>query len=197
MVAGVAVLVSQLILGLSDDVVNGQGEHPIDAGVPGKPVAEGRIPAGNVSFIISCLVLVLIPVTLLNGATAGAALAGTVLIGWISIKWLHRTWLSWLPWAASFALYPAFLSYGGWGGAYQGDPPTWAITGLAAAFGVCLHFLTSLPDLVIDNRNRLRHLPLRIALHTGAPRLFAVSILATVAVGAGIVLTALDSGLSQ
>ena len=36
--------------------------------------------------------------------------------------------LSWLPWAVSFALYPAYLSYGGWGGGAQGGPPTVAMT---------------------------------------------------------------------
>ena len=46
-----------------------------------------------------------------------------------------RSWLSWLPWAVSYGLYPAFLSYGGWGGAAMGDPPEISITVLAGALG--------------------------------------------------------------
>jgi hypothetical protein len=41
----------------------------------------------------------------------------------------------WLPWAVSFALLPAFLAYGGWGGLHAGPPP-WEMTGLAALVGI-------------------------------------------------------------
>ena len=37
--------------------------------------------------------------------------------------WLRKGFFSWLPWAAAYALYPAFLSYGGWGGQEKGAPP--------------------------------------------------------------------------
>ena len=53
---------------------------------------------------------------------------------------------------------------------------------LSALLGVCVHFLTSLPDLVTDNKSGARNLPLRIALRTGAPRLLVVSLVVTVLV---------------
>ena len=49
------------------------------------------------------------------------------------------------------------------------------MTVLAALLGVGMHFLTALPDLVEDNETGVRHLPLRIALRTGAPRLLWIS----------------------
>ena len=57
-----------------------------------------------------------------------------------------------------------------------------------------MHFLTSLPDLVVDNQARVRHLPLRIALRTGATRLLIITIVLTVAVLAAIVYTTAQAG---
>ena len=81
-----------------------------------------------------------------------------------------------MTWAASYALYPAFLSYGGWGGQATGDPPEVAMVVLAAALGVGVHFLCALPGLVADHEDGFRHLPLRVALKIGATRLLVVSL---------------------
>jgi len=67
---------------------------------------------------------------------------------------------------------------------------------LSALLGVCVHFLTSLPDLVEDNKSGARNLPLRIALRTGAPRLLVASLVVTVLVVAGIIYTALTAGIA-
>ena len=45
---------------------------------------------------------------------------------------------SWWSWAASFALLPAYLSYGGWGGQYVGSAPEVAMVVLAALLGIGL-----------------------------------------------------------
>ena len=71
------------------------------------------------------------------------------------------------------------------------------MTVLAGALGVCVHFLRALPGLVADNRNGFRHLPLRVALRVGAPRLLYLSVAATVLVVAGLVLAGARVGLSQ
>jgi hypothetical protein len=60
-----------------------------------------------------------------------------------------------------------------------------------------VHFLTALPDLVEDNANGVRHLPLRVALRIGAPKLLYVAGAATALVVVGIVVAALTVGLSQ
>jgi 4-hydroxybenzoate polyprenyltransferase len=89
------------------------------------------------------------------------------------------------------------LSYGGWGGQSDGDPPTLVVTVLAALLGVAVHFLLALPDLVDDNADGLRHLPLRLALRIGAPQLLWVSIVVTVFLAASLVVAAAAVGLRQ
>lgn len=195
LVAGAAVLVAQLALGLVNDVTDERAD--VRSGVSGKPVAEGVVPAGNATFVAIVLGLLLVPLSLQNGTVAGGALLLTAAVGVVHDRWLHRTWLSWLGWAATFGLLPAFLSYGGWGGGLHGGPPTVAITVVAALLGVCVHFLTTLPDLVADNQSGARNLPLLVALRTGAPRLLLASIVLTVLVAAALVWVWVQVGLQQ
>jgi 4-hydroxybenzoate polyprenyltransferase len=195
LVAGAAVLVVMAILGLVNDVVD--RERDTAAGVAGKPIAEGRLPAGNASFVATCLAILAIPLSLQNGSAAAVALLGTLVAGLVYDLRLRRTALSWLPWAVGYGLLPAFLSYGGWGGGVHGSPPTWVMTGLAALLGVGVHFLTSLPHLVADNKTGVRHLPLRIALKIGAPRLLVISGVFTGLVTVGILIAAFAVGLRQ
>ena len=119
--------------------------------------------------------LVLVPLSLTNSVTAGSFYLASVAVGLLGNVVLRRSWLSFLPWAAAFAAYPAFLSYGGWGGAPAGGPPQPALVVLAALLGVGVHVLGALPDLVVDNRVGYRHLALRIALRTGATRLLVLA----------------------
>ena len=56
---------------------------------------------------------------------------------------------------------------------------------------------TALPGLVADNRDGQRHLPLRIALRTGAPRLLWITIALTVLVVVALVVEGSRVGLSQ
>ena len=141
------------------------------------------------------------PVGLLKSLTsAGYGVASpfaAVLSAWAYNFAFKRTWLSWLPYALSFGLLPAFLSYGGLGGGLHGGPPTLAMTVLAALLGIGIHFLNTLPDLVEDNETGIRHLPLRIALRIGAPKLLWISTIYTFLVAAGIVVAALTGGLRQ
>jgi 4-hydroxybenzoate polyprenyltransferase len=195
LVAGAAVLVVQAILGLVNDVVD--RERDVTTGVPGKPIAEGRLPAGNATFVATCLAILAIPLSLQNGSAAAAALLGSFVAGLAYNLRLRRTALSWLPWAVGYGLFPAFLSYGGWGGGLHGGPPTWAMTGLVALLGIGVHFLTSLPHLVADNKTGVRHLPLRVALKIGAPRLLVISGVFTGLVAIGVLIAAFTIGLRQ
>src|SRR5436190_1136110 len=102
-------------------------------------------------------------ITALAMAVAAAASGRSLReVGLVGNRWGRSGVLSWLPWAVSFALYPSYLSYGGWGGDAHGDPPTIAMTALAAALGVGAHVLTSLSGLVDDRAAGRRHLPLRL-----------------------------------
>ena len=148
-------------------------------------------------FALACGVLLVVPLALANGVDGRLRLPAPVAAALLGNVVLRRTAFSWLPWAASFGLLPAFLSYGGWGGQAEGDPPTMVMTVLAALLGVGVHFLLALPDLVDDNADGLRHLPLRVALRIGAPRLLVVTIVVTVFLAASVVVAGLTVGLRQ
>jgi 4-hydroxybenzoate polyprenyltransferase len=193
--ATAAVLAVQLALGLSNDV-NDQA-HDYRAQTPGKPIALGLVPAATASYWMMVLVLLAVPLSVQNGGVAGLALLATLPIGWAHNRWLHRTGFSFLGWTLTAAMLPAFLSYGGWAGGMHGDAPTWAVTGAAAAVGFCAHLVTSLGDLVADNKSGARNLPLRLALRLGAPRLLLLTIALTAASVTGRVIAGLSVGLRQ
>jgi 4-hydroxybenzoate polyprenyltransferase len=195
LVAALAVLVVQMSLGLSNDLCD--QKHDYRAETPGKPIAAGTVGAGSAGYWMSVLVLLAVPLSVLNGVEAGVALLATLPIGWVHNRWLHRTAFSFVGWTLTFALVPAFLSYGMWSGSGSDDAPTWAVTIAAGAVGFCVHFVTSLGDLVTDNKSGARNLPLRIALRTGAPRLLLITITITAASVAGLVVAGLAVGLRQ
>lgn len=189
------VLSGQVTVGWLDDVLDRRRDK--QAGRLDRPVALGWVDPGTVTFAIAVVVLLLVPLSVANGTYAGVAHLAAVGSAWLYHLWLKRTALSWLPYAVSYGLLPAFLSYGGLGGGVHGSPPTIAMTVLAALLGIGVHFLTVLPDLVQDKETGVRHLPLRIALRTGAPKLLLVSAIWTVLASAGIVTAALTVGLAQ
>jgi 4-hydroxybenzoate polyprenyltransferase len=192
LVAG-TVLSGQLTVGWLNDVVDRERDRRV--GRQDKPVAMGWVDPGTVTFATACTVLLLVPLSIANGTAAGIAHLLAVASAWLYNFWFKRTVLSWLPYAASFGLLPAFLSYGGLGGGMHGGPPTIAMTVLAALLGIGIHFLNTLPDLVEDNETGVRHLPLRVALRIGAPRLLWISTGYTLLVGAGMLVAAVTVGV--
>lgn len=193
-VSAAAVLVVQLLLGLLNDVWDRDEDQATQA--PGKPIAAGHLPPGNATYTATVLLLLAVPLALQSGLVAGGFLLASLVVGVVHARWLHRGALSWVGWAATFALLTAFVSYGGWGSQAQGSAPVTTFTALAAVLGVLVHVATSLPDLVTDNRGTVRHLPLRIALRTGAPRLLVLTAVGVVVVVAAMVYVALDVGIA-
>jgi 4-hydroxybenzoate polyprenyltransferase len=192
LVSAVTVFVAQLIMGLVNDILDIDRDRM--GGAKNKPIAEGIIPSGNASFAVAVLLLLVIPLSLQNSTEAGVYVLATLVVGYVHNRWLHTTALSWVGWAATLALLTFFVTYGGWGRDTNGSAPLTSFVVLCAVLGVCVHFLTSLPDLVVDNQARVRNLPLRIALRTGAPRLMVVTIIATVVVVGLIVYTTAQAG---
>jgi len=186
------VLVAQLVMGLLNDLLDVDRDRM--GGAKNKPIADGLIPTGNASFAIAVLLLLVIPLSLQNGTEAGVYALATLAVGFVHNRWLHTTPLSWVGWSATFALLTFFVTFGGWGHDADGSAPLTTFVVLCAVLGFCVHFLTSLPDLVVDNQAGTRHLPLRIALRTGAPRLMVISIVATVLVVGAIVWTTAQAG---
>ncbi|MEP9363531.1 UbiA family prenyltransferase [Nocardioides sp. CN2-186] len=189
------VLVGQAILGWHNDLIDCRRDQ---RRLPsGKPIADGYLEAGTAWFALICAVLLVVPLSVSNGVTAGCLYLASVGIGLVGNVVLRRGLLSWVTWAASFALYPAFLSYGGWGGAATGNPPQPALVVLAAAVGVGVHFLSALPGLVADHEDGYRHLPLRLALKLGATRLLILALLWTGLALVAMLLVGNAVGLSQ
>lgn len=178
------VLVGQAIQGWDNDLVD--RERDARHQTPGKPVAQGLLDPGTVWFTLGCAVLLVVPLAVSAGTLAGVSYLAAVAVGLLGNRVLRGSVLSWLPWAVQFALYPAYLAYGGWNGQGSDTPPTIVVTVLAAVLGVLVHVLRALPGLVPDNADGLRHLPLRIALRTGAPRLLLLASVLT-----GLVVVAL------
>lgn len=188
------VLVGQAVLGWHNDLV----DRTVDASHDrDKPLAQGDLDSSTLWFWLAVAVMLVVPLAIFHGVWAGLAYLASLLVGILGNVVLRRGWLSWLPWAVSFALYPAFLGYGGWAGQGRETPPEIAVTVLAALLGVCVHVLTALPGLVADNQDGRRHLPLRIALRTGAPRLLWATVAVTVVVLGALLVVGSRVGLTQ
>lgn len=189
------VLVGQTILGWHNDLVDRRRDARHD--LPGKPVAQERLEPGSVWFAIACGVLLLVPLAVATGITAGSCYLLSVAIGLLGNVALRKGLLSWVPWAASFALYPAYLSYGGWGGRYEGSPPEVAMVVLFALLGIGVHVLRALWGLVPDNKDGWTYLPLRLGLRLGAARLLTITSVYLGAVLLGLAFAGTSVGLSQ
>jgi 4-hydroxybenzoate polyprenyltransferase len=195
LLVAVTIFTGQLTVGWLNDLLDRDRDRQV--GRTDKPVALDWVEPGTLAFATACAVLLVVPLSIANGTVAGIAHLLALVSAWLYNVWFKRTALSWLPYAVSFGLLPAFLSYGGLGGGYHGGPPTWAMTILAAMLGVGIHFLNALPDLVEDKETGVRHLPLRIALRIGAPKLLLISSVYTGVVALAMLVTALTIGLRQ
>jgi len=189
------VFLGQLTIGWVNDVADRTRDK--QAGRDDKPIALGWVNAGTAAWTTAYATCVLVPLAMSNGTEAGVAYLSSVVLGWIGSRVLRRSFLSWLPIATGFALLPAFLSYGGWGGGSLGHPPTIAITVAAAFLGIGVHFLTALPDLVGDNTTGMSHLPLRIAKKVGATKLLWITGVYLVAAVVAFVYIGATVGLRQ
>lgn len=189
------VLVGQVVLGWHNDLVDAAADrrhHRIKATVDG-------LDSTTLSFLLTCAVLLLIPLSLNNGLMAGACYLVSVAVGVLGNlrnRLVRQGALSWLPWAISFGLYPAFLSYGGWGGRATGEAPSITLTALSALLGIGVHVFTSLWGLVTDDADGWRYLPLWLARRTGATTLLLGVIVYLGILGAAIAVVAQQSGLA-
>lgn len=80
-----------------------------------------------------------------------------ILSAWAYNLGLEATPLSWLPYAVSFGLAPAYIWLA------TGDRPPWVVAG-GALLGVGAHLLNVIPDLEADRVGGVRGLPHRLGL---------------------------------
>ncbi len=194
-VIALTVLVGQTILGWHNDLVD--RDRDAIHQTPRKPLAEGRLDTGSVWYALTIALLLVIPLSISTGVTAGTLYLLSLIIGIVGNVALRRGRFSWVPWAAAFALYPAYLSYGGWGGGAQGDAPQVAMTILAALLGIGVHFLRSIWGLVADDAEGWTYLPLVLGRRLGASRLLMVSAAYTAVVLALMLVVGATVGLRQ
>lgn len=187
------VLVGQSILGWADDLA----DHDRDRRHrPDKPLGSDVLDPGTVWFALTCAVLLVVPLSIAHGRVAGPAYLALLVVAAVGDRLLHARALSFVPWMASFALYPTFLAHGGWNGVGTDTPPTATMTALAAALGLGVHVLTALPGLVHDHEEGERSFPLLLALRTGTPRLLVAASVFTAFVAVAILITGRTSGLT-
>lgn len=191
----VTVLVGQTILGWHNDIVDRQRDQA--HGLTGKPVGAGRLEVGTVWYAIVVAFLLLVPLATTTGVRAGAYYLGSVAVAMLGNIVLRTGFFSWWSWAASFALLPAYLSWGGWGGKAVGSAPEPAIVALAALLGVGIHFMRAVWGLVADHEDGWTYLPLKLGLKLGATRLLALSTLFSVGVVVALVVVGAQVGLSR
>ncbi|TNM36558.1 hypothetical protein FHP29_20735 [Nocardioides albidus] len=189
------VLVGQTILGWHNDIVDRQRDQA--HGLTGKPIAAGRLEVGTAWYAIVVAFLLLVPLATMTGAWAAMYYAASLAVAMLGNIVLRTGVLSWWSWAASYALLPAYLSYGGWGGQAVGEAPEPAIVALAALLGVGIHFMRAVWGLVADHEDGWTYLPLKLGLKLGATRLLALSTLFTVAVVVAMIVVGARVGLSR
>lgn len=189
------VLVGQTILGWHNDIVDRQRDQA--HGLTGKPLAMGRITSETVWYAIIVATLLLVPLAITTGIRAGCLYLASVAVGMLGNVLLRTGFFSWWSWAASFALLPAYLSYGGWGGQAVGSAPETAIVVLAALLGVGIHFTRAVWGLVADHEDGWTYLPLKLGLKLGATRLLALSTLYTAVIVILLAVMGAKVGLSR
>ena len=92
-------LVGQTILGWHNDLVDRERDE--DHHAPRKPIAEGRLDAGTAWFALTIAVLLVIPLSISTGVTAGTLYLLSLVLGILGNVVLRRGVLSWVTWAAS------------------------------------------------------------------------------------------------
>lgn len=189
------VLVGQTILGWHNDITDKARDHRHRT--PRKPVADGRLEVGTVWYAVVVATLILVPLSITTGITAGCIYLASVAVGMLGNVVLRTGVLSFWSWALSYAMLPAYLSYGGWGGQALGTAPQTSIVVLAALLGIGVHFLRSVWGLVADHEDGWTYLPLKLGLKLGATRLLALSTLYTVVIAVLLVVFGVKDGLSR
>jgi 4-hydroxybenzoate polyprenyltransferase len=189
------VLVGQTMLGWHNDIVDRQRDQA--HGLTGKPVAMGRLEVGTLWYAIAVAFLLVVPLSWTTGIRAGCLYLAALAVGMLGNVLLRTGFFSWWSWAASYALLPAYLSYGGWGGQAEGSAPEPAIVALAAALGVGIHFMRAVWGLVADHEDGWTYLPLKVGMKIGATRLLALSTVYVAGVVIALVVVGTQVGLSR
>ena len=155
-ILGVAFLLGQLSVGLSNDWIDAERDRAV--GRTDKPVAAGRVGIRTVRATSFVTAIAAILLTLPLGWRATLAHALFIVSAWAYNLGLKNTPVSVLPYIVSFGLLPLIATL-------ARPTPTgaaaWALA-LGALLGVAAHFANVLPDLDDDARTGISGLPHRL-----------------------------------
>ncbi|MGH3329445.1 MAG: UbiA family prenyltransferase, partial [Streptomycetales bacterium] len=169
LLVALTILSGQLSIGWGNDVLDRERDRA--AGRRGKPVASGLVPPRTVAAGAALALVACVPLSFANGLQAGAAHLIAVGSAWAYDLGVKATPLSFIPYAVSFGLLPAVVTYGLPG---HPAPPGWAVA-VGALLGVAAHLTNVLPDIDGDLATGVRGLPQRLGARTA--RLAAMALL--------------------
>lgn len=155
-ILGVAFLLGQLSVGLSNDWIDAERDRAV--GRTDKPVAAGLVEVSTVRAASFATAAGAILLTLPLGWRATLAHTLFIVSAWTYNLGLKNTPFSVLPYIASFGLLPLIATLA------LPTPATaaaWALA-LGALLGVAAHFANVLPDLDDDARTGISGLPHRL-----------------------------------
>jgi len=167
-----AVAAGQLSVGWSNDWLDAARDRRV--GRTDKPTVTGAVTPRALRTAAVAALAVCVVLSFATGLLPGLLHVAAVGSAWSYNAWLKATPLSWLPYAVSFGLLPAFVV------AAAGDGrvvAAWTV-GAAALLGVGAHLANVLPDLEDDDATGVRGLPHRLGRR-------ATSVLAPMVLAAG------------
>lgn len=168
-----AVLAGQLSVGWSNDWLDARRDAAIAR--MDKPVVSGEVSAVLLRRAALLAAVACVALSLATGWFAGLLHLAAVASAWTYNLVLKSTVLSWLPYAVSFALLPAFVVFA----AGPGRVPAWWAVLATGLLGVGAHIANTLPDLEDDRATGVRGMPHRIG--AAAARLLAPLVLVAAA----------------
>jgi len=144
---GLATLTGQLSVGWCNDA--NDADRDVRAGRAGKPLVRGHVTARTLWVAAAAALTATVALSFVAaGPVGGSAHVVAVLSAWTYNLLLKTTVLSALPYAVSFGLVPAFVTYGL-------TPPVAPASWLVAAcvlLGVGAHLANAIPDVTSDER---------------------------------------------
>lgn len=161
-VLGVAILLGQLSVGLSNDAIDAPRDRA--TGRTDKPLARGEASVRSAWIAAwTCVAAAMVLSAVLSWWML-AAHAIAVASAWSYNAWLKSTPISVVPFIVSFGLLPSLVTL-------SGAPPRpaalWAWLA-GAAIGIAVHLTNVLPDLDDDAETGVRGLPHRLGRRTSA-----------------------------
>ena len=157
---GVAMLVGQVSVGLSNDWIDAKRDAAV--GRLDKPIARGWVGVGTARAVSFGALVLAVLLTLPLGWPATLAHVVFIASAWSYNLWLKRTPLSVAPFVVSFGLLPAIVTLAAVPPAFAAP---WALAA-AALLGVTAHFSNVLPDLADDRATGVVGLPHRLGRRT-------------------------------